>query len=74
MQTAQFFLVESLQHTLNVFEEYCKTWILQENVSKTKIVIFGCGKISKNIHFTFQNNELEKTESYKYLGIFSKQD
>ena len=27
-------------------------------------------KISKNIHFTFQNNELEIAESYKYLGIY----
>ena len=62
--------IESLQHALNVFEDYCKTWKLQVNVSKTKIVIFGCGKISKNIHFTFQNNELEIAESYKHLGIY----
>ena len=73
MQTIQSCFVTILKVCnipLNVLEEYCETWKLQVNVSKTKIVIFGRGKINKNIHFTFQNNELEIAESYKYLGIY----
>ena len=32
-----------LQKTLNVFNEYCKTWKLKVNLKKTKVVNFGGG-------------------------------
>ena len=34
-----------MQHTLYVFEEYCKTWKLNVNISKIKIVVFGRGRL-----------------------------
>ena len=58
-----------LQHALNVFETYCKTWKLKVSVSKTKIVIFGRGRPSENLHFFFENNEILIVNEYKYLGI-----
>ena len=58
-----------LQHALNVFETYCKTWKLKVNVSKTKIVIFGRGRPNENLHLFFENNEIIIVSEYKYLGI-----
>ena len=59
-----------MQHALNVFEEYCKTWKLNVNISKAKIVVFGRGERPKNLRFTFEHNEIEITDVYKYLGIY----
>ena len=59
-----------LQHALNVFENYCKTWKLKVNVSKTKIIVFGRGRPNQNFHFFFENNEIDIVSEYKYLGIF----
>ena len=58
-----------LQHSLVVFEDYCQRWKLNVNTSKTKIVIFGRGKLRKSLSFKFQNNEIEIVTEYKYLGI-----
>ena len=58
-----------LQFSLNAFKNYCDTWKLTVNVLKTKIVIFGSGKTSKRLRFTFGTHELEITNAYKYLGI-----
>ncbi|MEW8546328.1 MAG: reverse transcriptase family protein [Candidatus Thiodiazotropha sp.] len=59
-----------MQHALDIFEEYCKTWRLSVNISKTKIVVFGRGRTPKILKFTFQQNEIEITDEYKYLGIY----
>ena len=61
---------EDMQHTLNIFEDYCKTWKLNVNILKTKIVVFGRGRIPKNLRFTFEQNEVEIVDVYKYLGIY----
>ena len=61
---------DDMQHALNVFEQYCKTWKLNVNISKTKIVVFGRGRTPKNLKFTFEHNEIEITDVYKYLGIY----
>lgn len=60
---------EDLQYALNVFDEYCKKWHLHVNVSKTKIVIFGRGRLPTKFKFIFQQSEIEITNEYKYLGI-----
>ena len=57
-----------LQNTLNNFQEYCHQWHLKDNLEKTKVVIFGAKKTDK-FKFVYQNNELEITENYKYLGL-----
>ena len=57
---------EDMQNALNVFEEYCKKWKLSVNISKTKIVVFGRGRMPKNLKFTFEQKEIEIADVYKY--------
>ena len=33
-----------LQRTLDEFDTYCKTWKLNVNIDKTKVVVFGAKK------------------------------
>lgn len=61
---------DNLQYTLNVFEDYYREWHLTVNTSKTKIIYFSRGRVSKNVHFSFQNTKLEMVNEYKYYGIF----
>lgn len=61
-----------LQNCLNDFAEYCKTWKLKINVSKTKVLVFGSHN-DRNISFKINDIPIEVTTSYKYLGVlFSK--
>lgn len=59
----------SLQKCLDDFFTYCKTWKLNINVDKTKVLIFG---VRNTIHFNFNigGNSLEILDCYKYLGIY----
>ena len=61
--------VDGMQTMLNVFSEYCNTWKLQVNVTKTKVVIFSKRRVSQNTRFMSDNKELDICESYNYLGI-----
>jgi hypothetical protein len=54
---------EELQAALNSMYLYCKTWDLEINASKTKIVIFDKRKINEKPVFTL-NNEILKTCVY----------
>ena len=54
---------EELQAALNSMYLYCKTWDLEINASKTKIVIFNKRKITEKPVFTL-NNEILKTCVY----------
>ena len=36
-----------LQYALSVFERYCNEWKLTVNTTKTKVLVFSSGKISK---------------------------
>ena len=60
-----------LQHSLNMYEKYCKKWKLNVNANKTKIVIFGR---KKNHTFTLDNQQIEVVNSFKYLGIIFKRN
>ena len=60
---------EDLQYALSQFGEYCRTWKLTVNVSKTKVIIFNKGKSKVNTKFYFENKELEIEDRNKYLGI-----
>ena len=59
-----------LQKALNVFQEYWTKWKLTVNVTKTKILIISKGRPRNNLHFYFNNSELEIVSEYKYLGFF----
>ena len=57
-----------LQAALNAVFDYCKTWHLTVNTSKTKIVIFSRGKVRKYPDFQFGDSILQVVSEYVYLG------
>ena len=57
-----------LQRTLDALQKYCQKWRLEVNPSKTKVVVFHSRNNSRDV-FTFNNEELEVVNSFKYLGI-----
>ena len=59
---------EDLQSALNAACDYCQTWHLTVNTSKTKVSIFSRGKVRSHPDFLFGQNKLEVTDSYIYLG------
>lgn len=59
-----------LQKSLNFFQEYCTLWKLNVNISKTKIVIFGRGKLKQKLHFFLNDSEIDIVDEQKYLGIY----
>ncbi|MES9880358.1 MAG: reverse transcriptase family protein [Sedimenticola sp.] len=59
---------ESLQSMLRDVEQYCHTWGLKINTSKTKTMIFEKGRHTK-FDFSLNNTILETVTSFKYLGI-----
>jgi len=58
-----------LQNCLNDFVQYCDTWNLNINISKTKVLIFGT-RVDRNYSFKIGDTALEIVKSYKYLGTF----
>ena len=58
-----------LQLALNVFAEYCQSWKLKVNISKTKIVIFSKGVCKNYPIFHFNNDNIDVVKEYIYLGI-----
>ena len=64
---------EDLQVQLNAFGEYCDNWKMKVNVNKTKIMVFGFGKLRQNLKFTYENVDIEIVKPFNYLGlIFTK--
>ena len=61
-----------MQNALNIFGDYCNTFHLCINVSKTKVVIFSKRKNRSNIEFMLQGVRLEIVDDYSYLGICFK--
>ena len=61
---------EGLQNCLNELQKYCKTWKLNVNIDKTKIIIFNKnGKLMNNTSFYYENTKLENVRQYCYLGV-----
>ena len=59
-----------LQNALYKLELYCEKWQLTVNLSKTKVMIFNtAGRILRKFSFTFNNEVLEISDRYCYLGI-----
>ena len=64
---------EDLQTALDSFEQYCRMWKLTVNIEKTKIIVFGRGKIKTDLAFHLNNQNIEIVKHFKYLGvIFSR--
>ena len=56
-----------LQHNIDRLFEFCKDWHLIVNTSKTKIMVLGKAP-RNNIDYFFNDNKIEKVNTYKYLG------
>ncbi len=56
-----------LQRQLNALQQFCHQRQLSVNVAKTKVVKFGSKATCQA--FMFTGNEVERVESYKYLGF-----
>ena len=59
---------EGLQACLDTLSKYCKSWKLQINISKSKILVFEKRRCKFQDKFTVDNQELETVDSYTYLG------
>lgn len=66
--------VNKFQYLLNCFTNYCLTWKLQINASKTKIMIFGSNARSNNVSFTLAGEAIENVTEFKYLGVLFTQN
>ena len=61
---------KGLQVTLNNLQNYCNTWKLSVNLSKTKIIIFNKpGHLKDTYSFKYEDNIIEIVKQYCYLGI-----
>ena len=59
-----------LNNCLAKLEKFSKTWQLELNLSKCKVLVFNySGKLLKGMKFTFNGIALEVVQSYCYLGI-----
>ena len=60
---------KGLQDSLYWLTGFCKTWKLNINTTKIKVVIFNRRRNIHQIPLILDNMELEYVSSYKYLGI-----
>ena len=60
---------EGMQYLLDVFNDYCKLWKLEVNLSKTKTVIFSKRKFRPPLRLKLDGKELEYTDCFSYLGV-----
>ena len=61
---------EELQLGLNLLSEYCTSWKLKVNATKTKVLIFRKGgTLQRNLVFMYEDQPIEIVKSFKYLGI-----
>jgi len=60
---------EELQLALTSVYQYCRSWYLTVNTTKTKIVIFSRGKVRKYPQFYFGDMVIKVVDDYVYLGI-----
>ena len=58
-----------LQHSLDVFFQYCNKWKLNINANKSKIIIFNGNGYEYEKVFIIGNHELDNVRDDKYLGI-----
>ena len=60
---------KGLRDKLDKLSIYCKDWCINKNITKTKVLIFN--KAGRHItqKFTFNNDNIDCVQQYKYLGI-----
>ena len=61
---------QSLQYMINSFYNYTRTWNLNINLQKSKIIVFSKGgKLAKKEKWFLDGNKIEIVNYYKYLGL-----
>jgi hypothetical protein len=60
---------DGLQTLLNIFYEYSKLWKLKVNIDKTKIMVFPTSRTAENVHFLYNEKEIETVTEFNYLGV-----
>jgi hypothetical protein len=60
---------DGLQTLLNNFYEYSKLWKLKVNIDKRKIMFFSTSRTAKNVHFLYNEKEIETVTEFNYLGV-----
>ena len=62
--------VIGLQRLFNRLSDFCATWKLSVNISKTKIIVFRRGGVLKsNEQWVFEGTRVDVVPYYNYLGI-----
>ena len=62
-----------LQKCLDKLYTYCEKWNLAVNLDKTNVMVFNkSGRILNTYSFKFNDQVIELTSEYKYLGILFK--
>ena len=58
---------------LNNFYEYSKLWkLIKVNIDKTKIMVFSTSRTAENVHFLYNEKEIETVTEFNYLGHSQK--
>ena len=60
---------EGLQACINAIQKFSDQWLLKVNLSKTKVLIFNSKGLHLEDNFTYNNETIQCTNSYTYLGI-----
>ena len=60
---------EDLQIMLDSLHDYCEKWKLVVNISKTKIIVFSRGKVTRLPEWKFGQENIDVVQDYTYLGI-----
>ena len=60
---------DDLQKKLDILEDYCKTWKLNINEKKTKVMVFNRGNKLIKTDIRLNNAALENVKTFKYLGF-----
>ena len=59
-----------LQESLNLLQKFCSSSSLNININKTKVVVFGQNPKHIKFEWTINEEKLEISDSYKYLGTW----
>ena len=61
---------EGLQKFLDQLNNWCKKWLMEINLKKTKVMIFQKSTKKQQVSDFFNGNKpIEKTQEYTYLGL-----
>ena len=64
------YFIRILQTSLNTMKDYCSMFDLENNIDKTKVMIFSRGKLRKPHYFNYGDQNIEVVNEYNYLGLF----